>query len=438
MNRVKSFSGGIHPAYDGKELTAAAGITEAPLLDKYCVLVSENSGKAPIPVVSKGDKVKKYQLIARADGFVSADLHAPTSGEVSGIVEVPGPFGTPAAAIEIVSDGADSGLPPFEIMKNWRDVPGEILMERIRQAGIVGMGGAAFPAHVKLSVPPGKKVDTLIINGAECEPYLTADHKLMAAFPHKVLAGAAMMAKILNVSRIVAAVELNKPDAIAALEGAASEYGAVVQPLKVRYPQGAEKQLIFAVTGRRVPAGGLPFETGCVVQNAASAAAVHDAVMLGIPLIERIVTVTGQAVKTPGNFKLRIGTPVIEAVKLAGGITEEPGKLILGGPMMGLAQRSFDVPVSKNTSGVLLLTAADALNFASSPCIRCGRCVAACPMKLAPCLICSAVEGHRFDLAEKNYVMDCLECGACSYVCPSHRPLVQQFRLAKAELRRKK
>ena len=438
MNRVKSFYGGIHPVYDGKELTASTGISEAPLLERYYVPVSENAGKAPVPVVSRGDKVRKYQLIARADGFVSADLHAPTSGEVAGIVEVPGPFGVPASAIEIVADGVDSGLPPFEIPENWRDMPGKRLMERIRQAGIVGMGGAAFPSHVKLTVPPEKKVDTLIINGAECEPYLTADHKLMAAFPHKVLAGAAMMAKILNVSRIVAAVELNKPDAITALESAASEYGVLVQPLKVRYPQGAEKQLIFAVTGRRVPSGGLPFDAGCVVQNAASAAAVHDAVMLGIPLVERIVTVTGDAVRSPGNFKLRIGTPVIEAVKLAGGITEEPGKLILGGPMMGLAQRSFDVPVSKNTSGVLLLTPEKALNFASAPCLRCGRCVAACPMKLAPCLICSAVEGHRFDLAEKNYVMDCLECGVCSYVCPSHRPLVQQFRRAKAELRRKK
>ena len=233
-------------------------------------------------------------------------------------------------------------------------------------------------------------------------------------------------------------MEINKPDALAALDAAASEYNAEIQPLEVRYPQGAEKQLIFAVTGRRVPAGGLPFDAGCVVQNAASAAAVSDAVILGIPLIERIVTVTGEAVKNPGNFKIRIGTPVMEAIKLAGGVTEEPGKLILGGPMMGFAQKTFDVPVSKNTSGILLLTTKSALNFASSPCLRCGRCVDACPMKLAPCLICSAVEGRRFDLAEKNFVMDCLECGACAYICPSHRPLVQQFRRAKAELRRKK
>ena len=438
MNHIKSFPGGIHPRYDGKALTNSAGVIEAPLQERYYVLVSENAGKPPIPVVAKGDKVKKYQVIARADGFVSADLHAPTSGEVAGIVEVPGPLGTSVPAVEIISDGADSGAAPFEPLENWRDIPGDILMERICKAGIVGMGGAAFPSHVKLSVPPDKKVDTLIINGAECEPYLTADHKLMAAFPEKVLAGAAIMAKILKVTRIVVAVEINKPDALVALDAAASEYNAEIQPLEVRYPQGAEKQLIFAVTGRRVPAGGLPFDAGCVVQNAASAAAVSDAVILGLPLIERIVTVTGEAVKNPGNFKIRIGTPVIEAIKLAGGVTEEPGKLILGGPMMGFAQKTFDVPVSKNTSGILLLTTKSALNFASSPCLRCGRCVDACPMKLAPCLICSAVEGRRFDLAEKNFVMDCLECGACAYICPSHRPLVQQFRRAKAELRRKK
>ena len=209
-----------------------------------------------------------------------------------------------------------------------------------------------------------------------------------------------------------------------------------MEVLQVRYPQGSEKQLIYALTGRCVPSGGLPADAGCVVQNAASAAAVSDAVLLGIPLIERIVTVTGEVIKNPGNFRMRIGTPLIEAVKWAGGVTEEPGKLILGGPMMGFAQRSFEVPVSKNSSGILLLSVEQALNFTSSPCIRCGRCVEACPMKLEPCLLCSAVEGKRFDLAQKGHVMDCLECGACAYVCPSHRPLVQHFRRAKAEIRK--
>jgi ferredoxin len=249
-------------------------------------------------------------------------------------------------------------------------------------------------------------------------------------------AAAAIMGAVLQVKNILIGIESNKPDAIAALSAASENTPVKVEVLQVRYPQGSEKQLIYALTGRCVPSGGLPADAGCVVQNAASAAAVSDAVLLGIPLIERIVTVTGEVVKNPGNFRMRIGTPLIEAVKWAGGVTEEPGKLILGGPMMGFAQRSFEVPVSKNSSGILLLSVEQALNFTSSPCIRCGRCVEACPMKLEPCLLCSAVEGKRFDLAQKGHVMDCLECGACAYVCPSHRPLVQHFRRAKAEIRK--
>ena len=428
----------MHPEYDGKCLTDSCGIIEAPLLEKYVVPLMENVGKPPRLCVAKGEKVKKYQRIAEADGFVSADLHAPTSGVVVQIREVPGPMGTPVTAVEIEADGYDHGEAPFDPWEEWQSKTPQELLGRIRDTGIVGMGGAAFPSHVKLSVPPDKKVDTLIINGAECEPYLTADHRLMAEYPQKVVTGALIMGRILNVSRIFIGIEENKPDAIAALENAAAGTAVQIQVLRVRYPQGAEKQLIYAVTGRRVPTGGLPFDAGCVVQNAGSAAAVSDGVLLGIPLVERVVTVSGEAVKNPGNFKLRIGTPVIEAVKLAGGVTEEPGKLILGGPMMGFAQRSFDVPVAKNTSGILLFSGRSALNFSSSPCIRCGRCVEVCPMKLTPCLLCAAIEGNRFDLAQKGHVMDCLECGACAYVCPSRRPLVQQFRRAKSELRKKK
>ena len=438
MSKIRSFKGGMHPEYDGKELTAGCSVVDAPLFEKYYVILAENAGRPPKPCVAKGDKVCKYQQIAEADGFVSAHLHAPVSGTVEGIVEVPGPMGGNVQAVVIASDGEERGEPPFECWENWQEKSGGELMTRIREAGIVGMGGAAFPSHVKLSVPPGKKVDTIIINGAECEPYLTADHRLMAELPRKIVTGAAIMGKIINVSNIVIGVEENKPDAIAALEAACAGTSVRVQVLAARYPQGAEKQLIYAVTGRCVPSGGLPFDAGCVVQNTGSAAAVYDAVLLGIPLIERVVTVSGEAVKRPGNFRLRIGTPVIEAVKLAGGITEEPGKLIFGGPMMGFAQRSFDVPIAKNTSGVLLLPPGRALNFSSAPCIRCGRCVEVCPMKLTPCLLCAAIEGGRFDLALIGHVMDCLECGACAYVCPSRRPLVQQFRRAKSELRKKK
>ncbi len=251
-----------------------------------------------------------------------------------------------------------------------------------------------------------------------------------------MLEGAAILGRILGVTRLYVGIEINKRDAIAALEQYAGDYGVEVIPLKVQYPQGSEKQLINAITGRVVPAGGLPMDAHCVVQNVGTAAALTAAVKQGIPLVERIVTVTGEVVKYPGNFRLKIGTPVLEAVRFAGGVTEEPGKLILGGPMMGFAQRTFQVPVAKNTSGILLLPERRAVNFRSEGCIRCGRCVQGCPMKLVTCMLANAIEAERYDLAEQNHVMDCLECGSCAYVCPAKRPLVQHMRRAKAEIRR--
>ncbi len=433
---VMTFSGGIHPSGDGKSLTGNLAVRTAPLLERYFVLLAENAGKPPVPVVKKGDKVKKYQLIARADGFVSANLHSPTSGTVNGIVEVPGPMGVPSMAIEIETDGEDSGTPPFEPITNWETVDPEILKQRVIEAGLVGMGGASFPTHVKLMPPAGKKIDHLILNGAECEPYLTADHRLMFEKPEKVMRGAAIFGRILGVRRPEIGVEINKGDAIEALERFEDRYGVAVVPLMVRYPQGSEKQLINAITGREVHSGGLPMDAGCVVQNVGTAAALSDAVIKGIPLVERIVTVTGDVVVSPGNWKLKLGTPAIEAVKLAGGVSEEPGKLIFGGPMMGLAQKSFQVPVAKNTSGILLLPLRLAVNYEASGCIRCGRCVQGCPMHLMPCLLSTAIEADRFDLAFQNHVMDCMECGSCAYVCPDHRPLVQNIRRAKAELRK--
>jgi len=431
-----TFSGGIHPAGDGKNLTCNFAVRTAPLLERYFVLLMENAGKPPIPVVKKGDTVKKYQLIAQADGFVSANLHSPTSGVVNGVVEVPGPMGVPAAAIEIIADGEDLGEPPLEPINNWESVDPEILKQRVIDAGLVGMGGASFPTHVKLTPPPDKKIDHLILNGAECEPYLTADHRLMFEKPEKVMRGAAIFGKIMGVRRPQIGVEINKGDAIEALERFEDRYGVSVVPLMVRYPQGSEKQLINAITGREVRSGGLPMDAGCVVQNVGTAAALSDAVIKGIPLVERIVTITGDVVVSPGNWKLKLGTPAIEAVKLAGGVTEEPGKLIFGGPMMGFAQKSFQVPVAKNTSGILLLPTRLAVNYEASGCIRCGRCVQGCPMHLMPCLLSTAIEADRFDLAFQNHVMDCMECGSCAYVCPDHRPLVQNIRRAKAELRK--
>lgn len=431
-----SFKGGIHPSGNGKELTSAKAIQTAPLFDRYFVLLGQNAGKAPEPVVAKGDNVKKYQLIAKASGFVSANLHSPTSGTVSGIVSVPGPMGISALAIEIVADGLDEAAEPLPCI-DWENSDRKTLLDRVAECGLVGMGGASFPTHVKLSPPPDKVIDTLIFNGAECEPYLTADHRLMVEKTENILAGAAIVGKILDVKNIFIGIEVNKEDAIKELQKKADNYGIKIVPLRVQYPQGSEKQLIDAITGREVRSGGLPMDAGCVVQNVGTANAVYDAVVNGLPLIERVVTVTGEVVADPGNWLLRIGTPVIKAVELASGVTANPGKLILGGPMMGFAQKSFEVPVSKNTSGVLLLSKEMAINYSSGSCIRCGRCVAACPMHLVPCLLGCSVEGERYDLAASNHVMDCLECGSCAYVCPAHRPLIQHMRRAKAEIRRR-
>lgn len=429
----RKFIGGVHPD-DGKALSCKEPIRIAPLLEKYVVPVPQNIGKPPKVIVNKGDLVKKGQLIAEADGFVSVPLHSPTSGTVGETVLIPGAVGTMIPAIEIISDGQDEWGSPLEPIPDWKNTDREILKKRICDAGIIGMGGAAFPSHVKLSPPPEKVIDTLILNGAECEPYLTADHRLMLEHPDCVLEGAAIAAKILRVDRVFVGIEENKQNAIDAMKKSAGKYGIKIVPLRVRYPQGAEKQLIMAITGRHVVAGGLPMDVGCVVQNVGTCAAIRAAVVEGHPLIERMTTITGSPVKDPCTWQLRIGTPVAEALKLAGGIVAPAAKLILGGPMMGFAQATLDGSVAKNSSGILLLQAEETGQYTSNPCIRCGRCVDACPMRLLPGPISVLVESEKYDQAEQAFVMDCVECGACSYVCPANRPLIQHFRRAKAEI----
>jgi electron transport complex protein RnfC len=432
--KIVSFKKGVHPRDDGKSLSRSSAIRTAPLLERYQVIVGQNIGLPPRVVVKAGEEVKKGQLLAEPSGFVSAALHSPTSGKIEGIIDIPGPMGIPAEAISILADGKDEWgeLPP---PLDWQTVSGETLKARIQECGIVGMGGAAFPSHVKLSPPPEKKVDCMIINGAECEPYLTADHRVMLEETEKVLLGAAILGKAAGVKNTVVAIEVNKADAIEALLARSGEYRVGVVGMKVQYPQGAEKQLIYAVTGRKVPTGGLPADVGCIVQNVGTAVAVADAVTGGVPLIERVTTITGEPVVTPGNWRLKVGTPVVEALKLAGGVKRDPGKLILGGPMMGFAQRSTDVPVMKNTSGILLLDKAAISQYQASPCIRCGRCVDGCAMQLLPSPLSCMIEADRFQDAYENNVMDCIECGSCSFACPARRPIVQQIRRAKAEIR---
>ena len=434
------FKGGIHPL-EGKELTAGKELRIAPLFDKYIVPVRQSIGAPPTLTVKKGDTVKKGQRIAEPGGFVSVPLHSPVCGTVGDIVEITGVTGASEQAVEIIADGTDEWDTGLDPIPNWADTEKDVLKKRILDAGIVGMGGAAFPTHVKLSPPPEKNIDTLIINGAECEPFLTADHRLMLTRTEEALTGIAIAAKILKVSRIFVGVEDNKMDAIEKMTAAAAKFKITVVPLHVKYPQGAEKQLIYALTGRQVLEGGLPMDVGCVVMNIGTAAAVHDAVVLGHPLIERITTVTGTPVVDPANYLARIGTPIRKLLELCGGVKENPAKVIMGGPMMGFAQSNIDVPVAKNSSGVLLMAPEEIEQFEGNPCIRCSRCVKACPMNLLVPTLSTMIEAGEFAMAEHNYVMDCVECGTCAYICPAKRPLVQHFRRAKAEIlakRRKK
>ena len=425
------FQGGIHPN-DRKGRTRLKSVNVAPLLEKYTVILGQNIGAPPKLIVKPGDDVKKGQLIAEADGFVSARLHSPTSGTVKRITTCPNAMGIPVPAVEIVADGNDEWGSSLKPIEDWHEASPEELKQRVADAGIVGMGGAAFPTHVKLSPPDGAKIDTLIINGAECEPYLTADHRIMLETPEKVIEGAAILGRIMGVTKIFIGIENNKKNAIKMLRFKARGTGIKIGGLQVQYPQGAEKQLIYSLTGRKVPTGGLPLEVGCMMQNVASTVAIVDAVVRGWPLIDRITTVTGAPVVYPGNWRFKIGTPVAEAIKLCGGVNKVPGKVILGGPMMGFAQKTLDVTLTKNSSGILLLSEKEIEQYGSDPCIHCGRCVRTCPMNLLPSTIGMAVESERFDVAEKLHAAVCIECGACSYACPAHRPLTQHCRRAKA------
>jgi len=433
MAKQSHFFGGVHPR-EGKSLSSGCAIQSAPLLEKYLVPLQQHIGAPPKLEVGKGDAVLRGQRIAAPGGFVSAAIHAPTSGKVSAMTEVLGLAGTPIAAVEITSDGEDTPDGSLAPIENWEQTSPDRLRDRIVDAGIVGMGGAAFPTHVKLSPPPAKKIDELILNGVECEPCLTADHRLMLEEPERILAGARVLARILGVDDVRIGIEANKPDAIELLGRKAAAFDIEVAALRVRYPQGAEKQLIYALTGRRVPAGGLPMDVGCVVQNVGTAAAVHDAVVAGTPLFERVTTVTGSPVARPGNFRFRVGTPLSTALEMVQGVTCDPGKILFGGPMMGVSVYSLDIPVMKNTSGILLLAPEEVSQFSSGPCIGCGQCVDACPMTLMPGTLSVQIENERFDLAEEWHAIDCIECGCCAYVCPSHRPLVQHLRRAKAEV----
>ncbi len=433
---LKTFKlGGVHPAEN--KLSANQPIREIPLPKRVFVPVSQNLGAPSRVIVQNGDRVKTGQLIAKGESFISSNIHSPVTGKVFKVDEVLDISGyrKQAILIDVEGDEWDDTIDRTSSI-NWEVTlsPKEII-DRISQMGIVGMGGATFPSHVKLMVPEGKKVDTLIINGVECEPYLTADHRLMLERGEEVLMGAFILMRALQVDRVIIGIEQNKPDAIGHLSDLCNKFpGFLVQGLKVKYPQGGEKQLIKALLNREVPSGKLPFEVGCVVHNVGTAYAVYEAVQKNKPLIERVVTVTGKSLKSPSNFLARIGTPVSELIVQAGGIPEDTGKILSGGPMMGKALVSYDTPVVKGMSGIVLLPENESVRVRVQNCIRCSRCVSACPMGLEPYLIALRVAAEDYEGSEKDRVMDCIECGSCHYTCPSGRPLLDYIRVGKIKV----
>ena len=395
--------------------------------------MSQHIGAPAVPCVEVGQRVLRGEMVGAAKGFVSVPVHAPTSGEVVAIEPRPHPMGSLLPAVVIRADGEDRWYDGLTAADPDELAP-EDIVERIRLAGVVGMGGATFPTHVKLTPPVDKPINTLILNGVECEPYLTADHRLMLEQQGRLLQGIALIRRALGVERAIIGIEANKPDAIAQLTQLGREADIEVQSLAVKYPQGAEKQLIQVLTGRQVPSGGLPMDVGVVVQNVATAVAVADAVTLGRPLIERVCTVTGAAVREPKNLLIRVGTTLRHIIDFCGGLAEEPGKVVLGGPMMGFAQADLDLPALRGTSGLLLLGKSQVNLRPEGPCIRCARCVEACPMHLLPTTISAYGRRGLLAEAEEYRVLDCIECGCCSFACPACIPLVQAIRQAKAAI----
>ncbi|MBN2744389.1 MAG: electron transport complex subunit RsxC [Marinilabiliaceae bacterium] len=430
---LKTFSiGGIHPAEN--KLSAQNPIATLDLPAQAIVMLAQHIGAPAEPVVQKGDIVKTGQLIAKASGFVSANIHAPVSGTIEKIDDVADASGYKRKAIFIKTDG-DEWLETIDrtpdLKKEISLSPAEII-QRIADAGIVGMGGATFPTHIKLAPPPGKKCDILIINGVECEPYLTADHRVMLEKGDEIMVGIAILMKALSVNKAIIGIENNKPDAIAHLNKMAQAYqGISIMPLKVQYPQGGEKQLIDACIGRQVPSGKLPIEVGAVVQNIGTALAIYEAVQKNKPLIERVITVTGKSLAKPGNYLARIGTPMLSLIEASGGLPADTGKIIGGGPMMGKALTSIDIPVTKGSSGLLIMPDREATRQPMQNCIRCAKCVSVCPMGLEPYLLMVLSQKAIWERAEEENVMDCIECGSCSFTCPSQRPLLDHIRLGK-------
>ena len=433
MSVLKTFKiGGVHPPEC--KYSAGEAIKALELPKQVTIPIAQSLGAPSKAVVAKGDEVKVGQLIAKGEAFISSNIHSSVSGKVLKLDEVLDQSGyrRPCIIINVDGDEWDENIDRSTELEKDITATKEEIIKKIQEMGIVGLGGATFPSHVKLMVPDGKKAEVLVINGVECEPYLTADHRLMLELADEMLIGIQILMKGLDVKRAIVGVENNKPDVIEHLNNKVKDYpGIEVCALKVQYPQGGEKQLIDAAIGRQVPSGKLPIEVGAVVNNVGTAFAVYEAVQKNKPLIDRVVTVTGKNLKETGNFMVRIGTSVNELIEKVGGLPEDTAKVVSGGPMMGKALNSTDVPVVKGTSGILTFEEGEAKRVETTNCIRCAKCITVCPMGLEPVLIAQYAGNELYENVEAERAMDCIECGSCSYTCPAGQPLLDYIRLGK-------
>jgi len=430
---LKTFStGGVHP--EENKFSFDREIESLPLPKQVIFPLAQHLGSPSQAIVSVGDHVKAGQLIAKATGFVSTNIHSSVSGNIIKIEpfeDISG-YKKPAIMIEVEEDVFEDSIDLNPEIKKTINIDKKDIIQKILDSGIVGLGGATFPTHVKLSVPEGKKCEYLIINGVECEPYLTSDHRLMLEKGQEILIGIQILMKALEVDNAIIGIENNKTDAIKYLNKLAEHLkGITIQKLKVQYPQGAEKQLTEATVNRQIPQNGLPIDVGCVVHNVGTAYAVYEAVQRNKPLIERVVTITGKPLKNPSNYWVRIGTPISHLVEAAGGLSDDYGKIIFGGPMMGKTGFSLNVPVTKGTSGIVFMSKNESKRNKIINCIRCAKCILTCPLGLEPQLLMTLIEKSQFDQAEKELIMNCCECGSCQYSCPANRPLLDYIRLGK-------
>lgn len=435
---LKTFKHGIHPKYY-KELTRDKATEAMPLPKEIIIPLQQHIGAPCKPAVKVKAEVRVGEMVGDSEAFVSSPVHTSVAGVVKKIEPRPHPGGVWINSVVISANEGDQALPQPAEQQGVESLSAEEIRTAVRKAGLVGLGGAGFPTHVKLTPPKDKPIDTVIINGAECEPYLTSDYRMMLEQPADVIYGTKLIMKAVNAQKGFIGIEANKPDAIEELGKLVSAEDQIeIVPLEVKYPQGAEKMLIKAAVNREVPAGGLPMDVSVNVNNASGAVAVARAVRDGVPVIERIVTVTGRGIREPKNVLVRVGTPIKEVIEFCGGFTSSAKKVLIGGPMMGIAQPMLDAPVIKATGGILVLTGDEVSELKPHACIRCGKCVNACPMGLVPSKLGAFIEREMFDKLEDYNVNDCMECGCCVYVCPAKRPMVHWIKVGKAVLRSRK